>query len=114
MSNYIKLKVKEVIKETNDALTLVFEGGKFNYKPGQFLTLLVTINGEKLRRSYSLCTAHGVDAFPAITIKRVVNGKVSNYLADKIKPGDELEVMEPAGTFSTEGQSGNKRTVVLI
>jgi ring-1,2-phenylacetyl-CoA epoxidase subunit PaaE len=114
MSKYLNLKVKDVIKETEEAITLVFENAKFNYKPGQFLTLLLTINGEKIRRSYSLCSAPGIDQNPAITIKRVVSGKASNFLADKIKTGDVIEVMEPAGTFTTEINSKNKRNVVLI
>jgi len=114
MSKYLNLKVKEVIKETEEAITLVFEKGKFNYKPGQFLTLLLTVHGEKIRRSYSLCSAPGIDEYSAITIKRVVNGKASNFLADKIKSGDVIEVMEPAGTFTTEVNSKNKRNIVLI
>lgn len=116
MSQYFNLKVKEIIKETEDAITLVFDPGmeKVNYKPGQFLTIILPIDGEKVRRSYSLCTASGIDPYPAVTVKRVVNGKVSNFLADKIKPGDSIEVMQPMGTFTTETTPSNKRTVVLI
>lgn len=115
MSTYFNLKVKEVIRETEDAVTLVFENSdKLNYKPGQFLTLILTVNGEKIRRSYSLCTASGIDPDPAVTVKKVVNGKASNYLAENVRPGDAIEVMQPMGTFTTEINSQNKRTVVLI
>lgn len=114
MSQYLNLKVKEVVRETEEAVSLVFEKGKFNYKPGQFLTLLFTINGEKVRRSYSLCTAPGVDDCPAVTVKKVTGGKVSNYIAEKVRPGDTVEVMVPAGTFTTEVNKRNKRIVVLI
>jgi ring-1,2-phenylacetyl-CoA epoxidase subunit PaaE len=116
MSQYFNLTVKEIVKETSDAITLVFDPGneKLNYKPGQFLTLILPIEGEKVRRSYSLCTASGIDPYPAVTVKRVVDGKVSNFLADKIKPGDTIEVMQPMGTFTTEINPQNKRTVVLI
>ena len=114
MSQYLNLKVVEIIQETEDAISLVFEKGKFLYKPGQFLTLLLTINGEKIRRSYSLCTASSVDEHPAVTVKRVVDGKASNFLADKIRKGDSIEVMIPMGTFTTEINPKNQRTVVLI
>ncbi|MBX9853685.1 MAG: ferredoxin--NADP reductase [Cytophagaceae bacterium] len=117
MSQYFNLKIREIIKETAEAITLVFEHpgkDKLNYKPGQFLTLILTINGEKIRRSYSLCTAPGVDEFPAVTVKRVANGKVSNYVADKVKIGDSIEVMQPMGTFTIERNLKNKRNIVLI
>ncbi len=114
--NYI-LKVKELIQETEEAITLVFERpekGKLNYKPGQFLTFLLTIDNEKIRRSYSLCTSPSVDDYPAVTVKKVINGKVSNYLCSTIKTGDTLEVLQPAGTFTIDTMRLSSRTVVLI
>jgi ring-1,2-phenylacetyl-CoA epoxidase subunit PaaE len=114
MSHYISLKVEEVIKETEEAVTLVFEKNKFSYKPGQFLTLIFKINGEELRRSYSLCTAPAIDDRPAVTVKKVANGKVSNYITGKVKSGDIIEAMVPMGTFTTEINSGNKRNIILI
>ncbi|HEY8400824.1 MAG TPA: ferredoxin--NADP reductase [Cytophagaceae bacterium] len=116
MSQYYLLKVKEVIRETEEAVTLVFDQPKepVVYKPGQFLTLLLTINGEKLRRSYSLCTAPGIDKDLAVTVKKVIHGKVSTYLVDKVKVGDIIEVMQPMGTFTTEHNPQISRTVVLL
>lgn len=117
MSQYFNLKIREIVKETEEAVTLVFDNpdqGIMNYKPGQFLTLILQLDKEKVRRSYSLCTAPGVDKFPAVTVKKVVNGKVSNHLAEKVKAGDSLEVMQPMGTFTTEINPANKRTVILI
>lgn len=116
MSQYYNLKVKEVINETSDAITLVFENpaNKLNYKPGQFLTLVLTINGEKLRRSYSLCTSPYSDEFPAITIKRVLNGKASNFIPDNLKAGDTVEIMEPMGIFTFEPEMSKSRNIVLI
>jgi ring-1,2-phenylacetyl-CoA epoxidase subunit PaaE len=117
MSQYINLKVKEVIKETEDAITLVFENpdqGNLDYNPGQFLTLILPVDGDKIRRSYSLCTAVGVDQFPAVTVKKVINGKASNYLLNNVKPGSSIEVMKPMGTFTTQVNPKNKRAIVLI
>jgi ring-1,2-phenylacetyl-CoA epoxidase subunit PaaE len=116
MSNYYNLKVKEVVKETNDAITIVFEQPqhRINYKPGQFLTLILSVNGEKVRRSYSICTAPEIDKDIAVTVKQVMHGKASNYLVNNIKKNHFIEVMEPMGTFTIDVNSANKRDVVLI
>jgi ring-1,2-phenylacetyl-CoA epoxidase subunit PaaE len=117
MSNYYNLKVKEVIKETEDAITIVFEQpkNKILYKPGQFLTLILSVNGEKLRRSYSLCTAPETDTdVLAVTVKQVINGKASNYLTKNIKKGHSIEVMEPMGTFTADVNPNTSRDIVLI
>lgn len=111
------LQVKEVIHETSDAITLAFWhplSEVVKYHPGQFLTLLLTLNGEKVRRSYSLCSSPHTDSSPAVTIKRVPGGLVSNWLIDNIKQGDYLEVLEPTGNFKIEADGRNARTIVLI
>jgi ring-1,2-phenylacetyl-CoA epoxidase subunit PaaE len=116
MSNYYNLKVKEVIRETEDAITIVFEqpANQISYKPGQFLTLILSVNGEKLRRSYSICTAPEIDKDIAVTVKQVVNGKVSNYLIKNIKKNHMVEVMEPMGTFTIDAAAANSRDIVII
>jgi ring-1,2-phenylacetyl-CoA epoxidase subunit PaaE len=115
MSQYIHLTVKEVIRETEDAVTLVFQNpaSPLKYKPGQFLTLIINIKGEKVRRSYSLCTYPGVDSDPAVTVKKVPGGLVSTFVADNVKPGDQIEVMEPMGIFTAEPDYHKKRDIVL-
>lgn len=116
-SNNYQLKVKEVVNETKDAVTLVFENpaeGNLTYKPGQFLTLIFSLEGESVRRAYSLCSAPGIDTHPAVTVKRVEGGKVSNYINDHITVGNTIEVMAPAGVFTTDISKKNKRHVVLF
>ncbi|MES2133731.1 MAG: FAD-binding oxidoreductase [Bacteroidota bacterium] len=96
------LKIVKTIKESNDATTLCFKQPglkKVKYLPGQYLTLIVRINGRKYIRPYSFSSAPGVDEFLEITIKRVIGGVVSNHLIDVIKEGDVLEVMQPLGDF---------------
>ncbi len=95
------LTVKQVIKETPTTITIVFDVEPYSlkYRAGQFLTLIIPIGNEKFKRSYSLCTSPYTDALPAITIKRVLGGKVSNYLNDYIRVGDKLEVLPPSGNF---------------
>lgn len=115
-SRYLNLKVREVVNVTADAVNVIFEKpeGDFNYLPGQFITLIFTIEGKKVRRAYSLCTTPGVDEHPAVTVKRVQGGLVSNYVNDHVKTGDTLEIMEPMGMFTTEYKVENQRHLVLV
>ena len=102
---YYELKVKEIIQETRDAISIVFEqpaDSKVSYKSGQFLTLIIPVDGKEVRRAYSLCTSPFVDADLAVTVKRVEKGLMSNWLADHLKVGLKVKVMEPMGQFTTE------------
>ena len=114
--HYFDLSVKEIIQETKDAITIVFRQPqeKITYRSGQFLTLILTLNGKEVRRAYSLCTSPFVDETLAVTVKRVDNGLVSNYLADHLQVGDKLKVMEPMGQFVTEYKTENKRHIILF
>ena len=104
------------MKETADAVTIYFDGEKFpfNYEAGQYLTLIDTINGEEVRRPYSLCTAPGVDADPGVTVKRVANGKMSNHLNDNGGVINTIEVLEPIGNFKYLPSKEGDKPVVLI
>ena len=116
-SKYHNLKVSKIEKETADAITIFFENpasGPLSYKPGQFLTLIIPIDGEKIRRSYSLCTVPEIHSEMAVTVKRVANGKVSNWLDDHLNEGDSIEIMEPAGVFTTNFDADNERQVFVI
>ena len=115
-SHYFDLTVKNIIQETRDAISIVFEhpANKINYKSGQFLTLMATVNGKDVRRAYSLCSSPFVDADMAVMVKRVDNGLMSNWLPDNLKPGQKLKVMEPMGQFTTEFSKDNKRHFVMF
>src|SRR4051794_16470968 len=101
---YFDLKVKDIIHETKDAISIVFEqpSSKIEYKSGQFLTLIVPVQGKDVRRAYSLCSSPFVDGDLAVTVKRVENGLMSNWLPDNLKKGSSIKVMEPMGQFTTE------------
>src|SRR5690242_2918627 len=92
-SHYFDLTVKNVIQETRDAISIVFEQpeNRINYKSGQFLTLIASVNGKDVRRAYSLCSSPFVDADLAVMVKRVDNGLMSNWLPDNLKPGQKLK-----------------------
>jgi ring-1,2-phenylacetyl-CoA epoxidase subunit PaaE len=115
-SHYYDLKISEIVQETKDAITIVFEqpATALNYKPGQFLTLIVNIGGKEIRRSYSLCTSPFLGEKPAVTVKRVDGGVMSNWLADSLKVGNTIKVMEPMGQFTTEYSRTNKRHIVMF
>ena len=113
---YLPLKVREVVRETADTVTIYFEQPEpyLEYQPGQFLTLVLEFDGKEQRRSYSLCTSPYVDPFPGITVKRVPNGLFSNYLNEKVFPGKTLNVLRPLGNFTTTFHSKNRRHFFLI
>ncbi|MEA5426952.1 ferredoxin--NADP reductase [Arcicella lustrica] len=114
---YFHLTVKEIIDETPDTKTFTFwhpVHQSVSYKAGQFLTLIPVINGQKVRRSYSMSSSPNKDASIAVTVKRVPNGLVSNYLCDSVKVGDAIEVMEPMGHFVLEPNPMKERTIVLF
>jgi ring-1,2-phenylacetyl-CoA epoxidase subunit PaaE len=113
---YFDLQVKNIIQETKDAITIVFEqpaGAKIDYKSGQFLTLIVPVQGKEIRRAYSLCSAPTFDTDLAVTVKRVDNGMMSNWLPDNLKVGSKVKVMEPMGQFTTEYKKENKRHIIM-
>ncbi|EHQ27736.1 flavin reductase family protein [Mucilaginibacter paludis] len=96
------LKVVAIIKETQDASTICFKQPalkKITYVPGQYITLIVTINNRKYKRPYSLSSAPGIDNTLNITVKRVNHGIVSNHIIDTFKEGTMVEVIEPMGNF---------------
>lgn len=73
---------------------------KYNFKAGQYITLLADINGKEERRSYSICSAN--DENLAVGIKRVKNGVFSNWAIDNLKEGVSISVSEPQGNFILE------------
>lgn len=114
---YFDLKVKDIVHETKDAISIVFEqpaDKRIEYKSGQFLTLIAPVQGKDVRRAYSLCSSPFVDQDLAVTVKRVDDGVMSNWLADNLKPGGRLKVMEPMGQFTTEFNKSGKRHLIMF
>ena len=112
MSHYHSLTVSRVIDETHDSKSLVFDvppalAETFAYKSGQFLTLRVPHAAGALPRCYSLASAPGLDDAPRVTVKRVADGRASNWLCDEVKAGDTLEVLAPAGVFTAKSYAGD-------
>lgn len=96
---------KTVIFSVPAALTETFA-----WKPGQHITLRFTLNGEEVRRSYSISSSPDANEPLRITVKRVAGGLVSNHINDVIKPGDTIDVMPPFGSFCLTPNANLRRT----
>ena len=104
MTKFYSLTIANIRPETDSAICLSFNIPEelketFTFTPGQFLTLQVSIDGENVRRCYSICS--GIDeAQLSVAIKRVEEGAFSNFANDNFKIGDSIEVMAPQGDFT--------------
>ncbi len=107
MSGPTTLIVKEVVRETGDAHSLVFEGPALPYVPGQFLTLRIPSDREPTARCYSLSSSPHVDDLLKVTVKRTRDGFGSNWVCDSVTAGTVLEVLPPAGVFTPKDLSGD-------
>jgi ring-1,2-phenylacetyl-CoA epoxidase subunit PaaE len=113
------MRVVRVVRETPDAVTLVLEddsGAPVTFLPGQFFTVLVTVEGVALRRAYSASCAPGTEgpSRVSLTVKRVPGGKVSHFLNEQVEPGMRLEVRGPSGSFTPGPGNGAVRHLVLV
>jgi ferredoxin-NADP reductase len=93
----------KVIKETSDVITYCFsmqEPVLFFFKPGQFVTLELEIDGEQVMRSYTISSAPSIPYSFSITVKRVPGGRVSNWLHEYLKEGEVIAVHGPVGQFN--------------
>jgi ring-1,2-phenylacetyl-CoA epoxidase subunit PaaE len=109
MAKFHPLKVIEVVKETDDCVSLVLEpttGGDFSFVAGQYLTLKAEINGEEVRRSYSLSTSPS-EGVLRVAVKEVSGGLFSTYANKTLKAGDILESLTPDGRFKVDENSKN-------
>lgn len=97
----INIQINRLLRVTEDTLCLYFIPDKpLVYTPGQYISLVLSVNGRELRRPYSLSSYAPVDPMPFITVKRVENGEVTRYLHQQVKPGDVMMAMEPNGRFT--------------
>jgi ring-1,2-phenylacetyl-CoA epoxidase subunit PaaE len=117
-TNFYALKIANIQPETDHAICVSFEIPEnlketFSFKAGQFLTLQAIIDGEKVRRSYSICS--GVtDSHLQVGIKRVTDGVFSNYANDNFKAGVTVEVMPPQGSFTPRLNADNAKHYMCL
>ena len=110
-THFHTLKVKQVKKETPDCVSVSFFVPEdlteiFSFKEGQNITIRKNINGEEVRRSYSVCNAPYEQELK-VAIKKTTGGLFSSFANDELKAGDELEIMPPIGRFNAKTEAGN-------
>lgn len=110
---YYQVPVAEVIRETDDACSLVLAvppelAEIFAYRPGQFLTVRIPQDiGGSVARCYSLSSSPHAGGLPTITVKRMPGGRASNWIADNVAAGSMLDILPPAGVFSPPSLAGD-------
>ena len=112
------LKVSDVRRETKDCVSIAFEVPeelKENYRflQGQYLTLRETINGEDIRRSYSICSSVQEPEL-RVAIKEVPNGRFSQWANRELRAGHVMQVMTPMGNFGTSLNPDQKKNYLLV
>jgi len=106
MAKFHSIKVADVYKETKDCTVISFEipndlKSEYQFKQGQHLTLRTIIDGNEVRRSYSLCSSP-IENKWNVAVKKINEGLFSTFVNEKLRKGDVLDVMAPNGTFFTE------------
>ena len=113
-----RLAVNDLRQETADAVSLTFAipdelANDYAFAPGQYLTLRATMDGEEVRRSYSICSGPD-DGELRIAVKKVDGGAFSSWAADELKAGDQLDVMTPTGRFGVAPAPEDARIYVGV
>ncbi len=113
MSRYHSLPITEVRKETSDTVSILLQvpdelKDAFQFQSGQFVNVRAMIDGEEVRRSYSICSTP-MSGELRVAVKRVNGGRFSTYANDVLKAGDTIELMQPEGRFVLrhDGEIGN-------
>jgi len=109
------LTVAGVERLCEDAAAVTFDvpdelAEEYAFQPGQSLTLRRTVEGREERRSYSICAPVG--ARPRIGVREIPDGLFSRWLVRDVRPGDEIEVQVPTGSFTADPQAGGRHLCI--
>ncbi len=118
MATFHKIPISEVYKETKDTTVLGFDipeslADEFSFQQGQHLTLKAMIDGEDVRRSYSLCTSP-LEGKWRVAVKQIPGGVFSTFVNETLKKGDMLEVMAPSGQFGVKSQPNASKNYLFF
>ncbi len=118
MAEFHNIKVEDVYKETKDCVVVTFDvpdtlKEKFKFKQGQHLTVRKEIDGQDIRRNYSLCSSP-MDNEWKVAVKTIQEGIFSNYAFNQLKKGDELLVMPPHGEFFVEVDKSSSKNYIAF
>lgn len=109
-------RVTHVLRETPRAITLEFElleGYRLNFRSGQYVGITLAIGGALFQRCFSLSSAPDENRY-AITVQKMFHGRVTTYLNESVKVGDEFYVSEPAGDFVLPPNQGEGQRYVMV
>lgn len=117
-SHFYSLKIADIQPETEQAICLslaIPEAVKplFSFTPGQFITLQASIDGDMVRRCYSICSSPG-EQYLTVAIKRVDKGVFSNFANEKLSIGDSIDVMPPQGDFTTNIKAEHNKNYMFL
>ena len=118
MSKFYILAIKNIKRETHNSVSISFTipeslKDRYSFIPGQYLIIQTELNGEKIRRDYSICSSQNSGEIK-IGVKSVENGTFSQYATSTLKEGDELEVSTPQGRFNLETQASNTKNYIAF
>src|SRR5262249_7472050 len=118
MHDFVPLAVAAVRRETADAVSIAFaippaHAADFRFRPGQHLAVRAVLNGEEVRRTYSICSGPD-DRHLSIAIKRLPGGQFSSWACDTLRPGKTLDAMQPAGRFVLPDAPGPRNHVLAF
>jgi len=118
MSVFHKVKIKDIYKETEDCSVITFDipsglTEDFAFRQGQHLTLKADIDGEDVRRSYSLCSSPLENQWK-VAVKLIPGGKFSTFVNEELKTGDDVELMAPSGAFGVETSETPKTYIAFV
>ena len=118
MAKFYNIQVQDIYKETKDCSVVSFKipdelRAEFQYKQGQHLTLKAMIDGQDVRRSYSLCSSP-VENKWQVAVKRINGGLFSSYINEKLKKGDTLEIMAPSGVFNVSIEPEKAKNYIVF
>ena len=102
-THFQSLSIRRIVRETADAVTLYLDipehlKNNFTFLQGQNITFRVSLNGEEIRRSYSICKAPYENEL-AVTVKKIPHGKFSTWANESIQIGTQIDAMIPSGSF---------------
>lgn len=118
MIHFHPLRVKKIEKETDDCVSIEFDvppdlKSIFEFRQGQNLTVKKILNGQELRRNYSICTSPFENKLK-VAVKKVEGGAFSTWANDHLQPGDVLDVLPPTGKFYTDLNPAQQKAYVAF
>ncbi|MDG1715007.1 ferredoxin--NADP reductase [Lacinutrix sp.] len=118
MAHFHTLSIKHILRQTDKCVTISFSVPEqlkqnFSFIAGQYITLKTVINGEEVRRDYSLCSSPKSGEL-TVAVKEVEHGTFSKYANNTLKEGDAIDVAEPQGRFTFTPDSSKTRTVAAF